>query len=214
MKALLTIAVGSGFHEIAALTHPWIEGYARQVGADFISLHTDAAAPHFEKCRIAAFLDTYDRILYMDTDIIVNDGCPDIFDQVPEDAFGAWFVNPMIPGRFADRIARVQQVLGEIGWTENYFNSGVMVLSRVHRAIFDNPGEYADDFFEQTLLNYRVQKGRYRTVDIGYRWNHTGVVQSRQRLQSHFIHYAGSAHMPGVSLIDQIRADLKALGRL
>jgi alpha-N-acetylglucosamine transferase len=214
MKAILTIAVGQAFHDIAALTHPAMAAYARRTNADFISLNTDAAEPHFQKARIAEFLKIYDRILYLDTDIVVNDGCPDLFAIVPEDRFGAWFPNPMFPGRFADRIRLVQQVLGDIGWVDNYFNSGVMLVSPAHAAAFDNLGEYRDDFFEQTLLNYRVRQDRYPTKDIGFRWNHTGAVVSPSRLQSHFIHYAGSAHMPGVDLIDQIRADLKALGRL
>jgi hypothetical protein len=229
MRAVVTIAVGQGFGEMAALTHPGISAYARRIGADFVSLNAPSqnapslnapslnapcAAPHFQKFRLASLLDLYDRILYMDTDIVVTDGCPDIFEVVPEDAFGAWFPNPMIPGRFADRIARVQEVLGDIGWRENYFNSGVMVVSRLHQPIFENPGDYADDFFEQTQLNYRVQKGRYRTVDIGYRWNHTSAVYTERRLQSHFIHYAGWAHIPGLPVIEQIRADLRTLGRL
>jgi hypothetical protein len=214
MRVILTIAVGQAFHDIAALTHPAMAAYARRTNADFIALNTDATEPHLQKARIAEFLQLYDRILYLDTDIVVNDGCPDLFDIVPEDTFGAWFPNPMFPGRFADRIRRVQQVLGDIGWVDNYFNSGVMVVSRAHAAAFENLSEYRDDFFEQTLLNYRVRKRRYATKDIGFRWNHTGAVDPSQRLHSHFIHYAGSAHMPGVDLIDQIRADLKTLGRL
>lgn len=150
MKALLTIASGASFGEIAALTHPAMGAYARQIGADFISIGTETATPHFEKFRIAEFLGLYDRILFMDSDIVITDGCPDVFELVPDNSFGAWFPNPMIPGRFADRIALAQQALGDIGWVENYFNSGVMVVSRTHRAIFENPDSYADDFFEQT----------------------------------------------------------------
>ncbi len=214
MKAILTIVSGQGFRDIAALTHPAIAAYARQIGVDFISLDADSAAPHFEKARIADFLGTYDRLLYMDTDIVVTDGCPDLFAVVPEDSFGAWFPSSLFPARFADKIVRVQQELGDIGWVETYFNSGVMVVSPRHRPVFAQLSGYRDEFFEQTLLNYRVQQGRYRSTDIGYRWNHTGAVRSSRRLKSHFIHYAGSAHMPGVDLIEQIRADLRTLGRL
>jgi len=214
MRAVLTIAAGQSFGGIAALTHPAIEDYARQIGADFISINTETGAPHFQKFRLAEFLGIYERILYLDTDIIVTEGCPDVFTIVPPDAFGAWFPNPMIPGRFADKIARAQEILGDIGWVENYFNSGVMVVSAAHRPIFENPDDYTDAFFEQTQINYRVQKGKYRTFDLGFRWNHTAVRHWDTRLQSRFIHYAGLGHTPGVSRVEQIRTDLRALGRL
>ena len=156
----------------------------------------------------------YERILFMDSDIIITDNSPDLFALVPDDRFGAWFVNPMIPGRFAENIAHVQAALGRIGWVSGYFNSGVMVLSRAHRSIFEDPQDYSDMFFEQTLLNYRVQAGRYLTFDLGYRWNHTCAVFSDRRLHSYFIHYAGPGHIRGMSRAEQIRTDLGALGKL
>lgn len=214
MRLILTIAVGPAFQEIAALTHPLIGAYARQVGADFVSINTATSLPHLEKFRMADFLGRYDRVLFIDTDIVITGNCPDLFSIVPDGAFGAWFPDPMIPGRFAGNIARVQEVLGDIGWVDGYFNSGVMVASRCHRPVFQDPEDYTDSFFEQTLLNYRVRKRGHRTLDIGYRWNHTGIICSEKRFESHFIHYAGSGHRPGLSRVEQIRADLRALGRL
>ncbi len=64
MKAILTIAAGSEFREIAALTHPLISAYARAIDADFISLNGAVARPHFAKFRIAEFLGIY-PVLFM-----------------------------------------------------------------------------------------------------------------------------------------------------
>src|ERR1700722_12134193 len=158
MKAVVTISIGDKFHRIAELTHPRMERYAQSIGADFISLNRFVASPHLEKFRLSDFLAVYDRILFLDTDIVINKNCPDIFTQVAEDRFGAWFPDAMIPGRFSEQIKRVQAVLGEIGWAKDYFNSGVMVISRIHRPIFAAPPNYSDEFYEQTLLNYRVQQ--------------------------------------------------------
>lgn len=218
MKALLTIAIGTDFQELTHLTHPAMSAYARQIGADFISLNTSDGAPVLEKFRIAEFFDLYERILFVDTDIVITGHCPDVFAFVPDSAFGAWFPNPMIPGRFADQIARAQAELGDIGWTQNYFNAGVMVASRVHRAIFENPKSEAsfvrpENYFEQTLFNYRVQKSQCQTIDLGFRWNHTNVVVDQDRFKSHFIHYAGKGHIPQLRRADQIRADLRTLRR-
>ena len=213
MKAVLTIVGGEGFAEIARLTHPAISSYARQIGADFISVNTESAKPHFEKFRISDFLRIYERILFIDTDVIITNECPDIFSIVPKDAFAAWFPNPMIEDRFLGEIMRVQSVLGDIGWRKNYFNSGVMIVSAEHRAIFQDPGSYEGEFYEQTLLNYRVQQARCKIFDIGLEWNHTCVLNSDQRFQSRFIHYAGPGHIHGLSRLDQIKADLEALRR-
>jgi lipopolysaccharide biosynthesis glycosyltransferase len=215
MKALITIVIGADYEGLARLTHPGLSAYAQQIQADFISLNTPTGVPYLQKFRIAEFLGLYERILFMDTDIVITDQCPDIFDLVPDDAFGAWFPNPMIPGRFADQIARAQSELGDIGWTQNYFNSGVMIVSRTHRAIFENAKSHEsfgrpENFFDQTLLNYLVQRSKCKTIDLGFRWNHTGVVEGRDRFRSHFIHYAGRGH----ERVDQIRADLRTLGKL
>jgi lipopolysaccharide biosynthesis glycosyltransferase len=219
VKALLTITIGNEYQEIAQLTHPGLSAYARQIGADFISLNTsDGAAPYFQKFRIADFLDIYERILFMDSDIVITDHCPDVFALVATDAFGAWFPNPMIPGRFADQIARAQAELGDIAWTQNYFNSGVMVVSRAHRPIFESAKSYIEfarpqNYFDQTLLNYLVQRNRCPTIDLGFRWNHTAVAEKQDRFQSHFIHYAGGGRVPGLRRADHIRRDLRTLGR-
>src|SRR5262249_54404349 len=136
MKALVTIATGANYQEqIARFTHPGLSAYAQQIGADFISVNTSDGPPYLEKFRLANFLDLYERVLFMDTDIVIVDPCPDVFTRVPDDAFGARFETP---GRYADQIVRAQHELGDIGWTQNYFNSGVMVVSRAHHAIFEN----------------------------------------------------------------------------
>jgi hypothetical protein len=49
MRAVITISIGDEFSRIAAMTHPLMEAYARRIGADFISLHGDAAKPILEK---------------------------------------------------------------------------------------------------------------------------------------------------------------------
>jgi len=214
MNAVVTIALGSEFQQMAAMTAPLTAGYARRIGAEFLEIGQTSTAPHFEKFRLFDLLLKYDRIVYLDTDLIVNDNCPDLFSLVPVDRFGAWFPSRMGPG-FEGAIAQAQSALGDIGWRGEYFNSGVMVVSRCHREMFATPYNYLDGFFEQTLLNYRVQKLKFPKVDIGWRCNHTGRVRHPAGwLASPVIHYAGLGHTPGVSRVEQIRRDLKLLGKL
>jgi alpha-N-acetylglucosamine transferase len=213
MNAVVTIALGPEFQQMAAMTAPLIAGYARRLGADFLQIGQPSTSPHFEKFQLHHLLLKYERVIYLDADLIVNDHCPDLFALVPADRFGAWFPSRMGPG-FEAVIAQAQAALGDIGWNTDYFNSGVMVVSRCHREMFAPPYNYLDGFFEQTLLNYRVQKLRFPVTDIGWQCNHTGRVRTPNGwLGSHIIHYAGLGHTPGVSRIDQIRRDLKLLGK-
>lgn len=88
---VLTIAVGPEHQRIAAVTHPSLRAYARRIGAEFLSIDdSTTTTPHWEKCQLARLLETYDRILYLDTDLIVRDDCPNLFDVVPPAQLGAF----------------------------------------------------------------------------------------------------------------------------
>ena len=86
-KALVTIASGEYFLRMAALTHPTLRAYAERIGADFIhwSDTSGHAIPEYKKLDVAGLLDIYDRVLYVDTDVIIRDDAPDVFDIVPTD---------------------------------------------------------------------------------------------------------------------------------
>jgi lipopolysaccharide biosynthesis glycosyltransferase len=207
MLAVVTVAIGAEFRQIAALTHPLMVDYASRIGADFVSLHTRAENPYLEKLRLRDYLCLYERVLFLDTDVLVRPDCPDLFQLVPVDGFGAWLASNHSP-RFDPEIARLQQQLGDIGWLKTYFNSGVMVVSRQHRDAFAPVTEAYDEPFDQGLLNYRVQKLGYRIFDIGHRFNHTGVASlTADRFESYIIHFAGQKQQRP----DAIRADLRHL---
>jgi lipopolysaccharide biosynthesis glycosyltransferase len=207
MLAVVTVAIGAEFREIAALTHPFMADYASRIGADFVSLHGPVENPYLEKLRLGDYLCLYDRILFLDSDVIVRPDCPDLFELVPADCFGAWLASNHSP-RFDPEIAQLQQQLGNISWQKTYFNSGVMVVSRQHREAFASVTEPHHEPFDQGLLNYRVQKLGYRIFDIGHRFNHTGVAsQTADRFQSHIIHFAGQKQQRA----NAIRADLRHL---
>lgn len=207
MLAVVTVAIGAEFREIAALTHPFMAGYASRIGADFVSLHRQAENPYLEKLRLGDYLGLYERVLFLDTDVIVRPDCPDLFQLVPADCFGAWLASNHSP-QFDREIEQLQQQLGNIGWQKTYFNSGVMVASRQHREAFAPVTASYHEPFDQGLLNYRVQKLGYRIFDIGHRFNHTGVASlTADRFESYIIHFAGLKQQR----LDAIRADLRQL---
>jgi lipopolysaccharide biosynthesis glycosyltransferase len=88
-RAVVTITVGEKFKNIAELTHPTIKNYAEKIGADFICLDEDRKfSAHWKKFELYYLLKDYDRIIYVDTDLIIRDDCPDLFEIVPEKKIG------------------------------------------------------------------------------------------------------------------------------
>ncbi len=76
---------------MANLTLPFLKYYANKIGADFIILNNvviNGTVPHYEKFQLYDLLEIYDRILYIDIDVIVTEKCPNLFDIVPIDSFG------------------------------------------------------------------------------------------------------------------------------
>ena len=87
-KAVVTIAVGERYTEMAKVTHPTLKAYADKVGAEFIVIDTPTETPHWEKFKLYELLIKYNRIIYLDTDLIVRDDCPDLFELIPESKLG------------------------------------------------------------------------------------------------------------------------------
>ena len=158
----------------------------------------------FEKNQIYELFDTYDRILRVDTDILITPTCPNVFTIVPQDKIGVVYED--IGSRKAHRrkqILNVQNALGDIKWRTGYFNSGVVLVSKEHKELFKITDKDIHIIInklsgakEQNLLNYRVKKFDYEIHELDFRFNHTRIFSeswngSQDRLDSYIIHYAG-----------------------
>jgi hypothetical protein len=90
-KAVVTVAVGKAL-EWLEISEPSMRAYAERVGAEFIKL-TDVTCPPFpegEKWQTNDLFDIYDRILFVDADIVIRPGAPNLFELVPEDHVGLY----------------------------------------------------------------------------------------------------------------------------
>lgn len=213
MNLVLTIAVGDEYQEIGYLTHPTIRAYADRIGAEFLCIDKKAIArttPHWEKFQIFYLLDKYDRILYVDTDVIIRDDCPNLFDIVPETHLGMFNEAP-----FTDRSKELmidickayKTTLDE--WRGMYYNSGVMVISQFHKTLFKKPDMEVFNFYEQSYLNMVIAKREIPMFDIGYKFNRMTCIDQytgEERHASFIIHYAGYPNLETVMFL--IRNDL------
>ena len=220
MKNLVfTIAVGDAYQKMAKSTHPSIKAYAEKIGADFFSLDTSTATtPHWEKFnQIFTLLNRYERIIYLDTDIIVRDDCPNLFDLVPKGDLGLFNEMPFTDRRDLSLIESCKDY-GLIlnNWDGKYYNTGVMVISRQHKQLFKKPEREIFNFYEQGYFNANLAKvlesvGNEMSVfNLSHYYNRMACMDKftgEERFASYIIHYAGFPNMEFI--LSLIPEDLK-----
>ena len=220
-KFVFSIAIGDDYRRISEITWPTIKRYADRIGADSMNLIKDESSfssPHWEKFLINDILCAFDRVIYLDSDLIIRPDCPDLFRLTSPAHIGAFN-----EGRYADRPEMlIRHMADRYGypmpaWDGRYFNTGVMVVSKSHKHLFEKPTiEHGDSYLEQSYINLMIALHKVPVHDIGYRFNRMGCVDesyrpSRDRLDSYILHYAGWHTQGGADkLIPRIEADLDA----
>jgi hypothetical protein len=211
---IMTIVAGDKYHEIWERSRPFFEAYADKCGADLLVLENlpdHLPSPHWAKFSIHELLKKqYDRIAFIDADILIRPDSPNIFDVVPEDQFGIFN-----EGLFTPRSVCLYEVQKAYGialpkWNgKDYFNTGVMVVSREHRHIFKITGPIKDirnSFGEQTYLNMRIMSSGVKVFHLHHNYNRMSIldkVTGLTRLASFFVHYAGEGYGPTIERMDR-----------
>jgi len=211
MKLLMTTRASAAVVAYSQISHPILIKYAKKWGAEFMIL--DQIRPHDSGGRrlmkLYGLLDEYDRIVHIDTDIIINKTCPNMFEVVPSDTVGLVFEDKgsRLKNRRA-QIAHIKRVWGgNEDWVSGYFNSAVFVVSRMHKEIFTeiNGKFWGEDFkvqgADQTHFSYQLYKQGHKYIDLGFKFNHSHMFSERwngslSRFDSYIIHYGGNAHFP------------------
>jgi lipopolysaccharide biosynthesis glycosyltransferase len=208
--ALVTLAIG--LPPAACPGLPGFAAYARRHGMDFLPI-TQAVyhlrpnwlvkrrvGVHCEKFQLFDLLARYERILFLDSDILLNPSCPNLLDIVPASHFG-WAVDDARAQALIKRQTEMQRIERKLGrlppQARPYYNSGVMVMSACHQPLFAMaPREFvAGRWPEQTLLNYRVARAgiaihtlppAFNFMPFQPDWSNPAA-----RRSAHVIHYAG-----------------------
>lgn len=200
---IYTISSGRVHGIYAQLSVPLMERYAQRCGADFKYDQEDLKYPLFGKFKVGNLLDQYDRVLYLDCDILVRPDSPDLFKIVPEDSFaafneGSWCSFDEIKTRVG-LIGTAAQMLGidtrEFQMFCHYFNGGVFLANRSHQHLFvldhDDPRLH-EITVEQNFMNLRLYASKTKTYSLpicfnamSWRWPAEYIAEN------YFIHYAG-----------------------
>jgi len=225
MKLLVSTRADENVQEQSNITHPILRDYAQRVGADFAILdHVPVSdsgdnRPHYRIMKQYELFDEYDRILQLDTDMLLHPECPNLFEAVPYEYLASVFEDK--GSRQVPRVRTMmamQQKFGDIGWRSCYINTGVFLASRIHKEIFQPiNGEYWTGFGSDDVhLMYLIQKNSFPMVELPFQFNHMTMFSepwnnSADRFKSFIIHYAGGGVFDqGVSnKIEQMKLDYK-----
>ena len=221
-RAIVTLCIGDQYNSMSTITCSRMRSYAERIGADFVVIDSsklNLSSGHYEKFQLYELLNIYDRIAFLDLDVLVLPNCPDLFALVSPECFGAFDSSKYITQQ-TQIIDSIQDILGDVTWKHNYFNSGVMIVSQQHQEVFNPNNGLLNKcasmepdlqsrffFYDQTLINYNVKRLNIPFYDIGYKFNHTTASRnSYQRFNSFIIHYPGIGHRRG-SKVQQISKD-------
>lgn len=148
-RAVVTIAAGAEAEALHAISGPLMAAYADRIGADFRVLDWPGHPlwPMSSKYAIPRALDDhlYERIVYLDADVLVPPGAVDLLKLCEPDEFGAFDELPFIrrqPQFHQEASAQQYRDAMKFPRVETlpfYFNCGVMVASRQHRDYLEAP---------------------------------------------------------------------------
>jgi hypothetical protein len=214
-RLIYTLAIGEEYKDCFDLAHNLMRAYADKVKADlYIQTESEGHAHMwFEKYSLRRHFDKYDRILYVDGDVLINPKAPNIFEEVPDDKLALFN-----EGRFGDR----KQVLFEYfnimdykgKWNEKYYNAGIMLIPKKYKFVFTPMKEHVRGYCDQDHTNYMINKHSIEVHDLSYHWNRMTLldgITGEHRLNSNFIHYAGGSLIGAHKLHDVMKKDYDEL---
>jgi lipopolysaccharide biosynthesis glycosyltransferase len=214
--------MGEDYKKISKITHPNIIKYVETLNdVDFIVLNEEynkeIISPHWAKFELFKLLNEYDRIIYLDTDLIIREDCPDLFKIVPEDMIGMYD-----EGKFINRISSLTEA--SLAYKQKmkikqvdarYYNTGVMVLSKQHKSLLAPPPEQKElGMYEQGYLNLKINNEKIKNIhELTYHYNRMELLDTltgESRLASYIVHYAGLIESYGIdNVLKNIEHDLE-----
>jgi len=206
MKLAIVTRADKLVQNITSITVPIIQKYCKRVNADFIVLDhqpdimTDDNHPHFRILKLYDLLGDYDRAISLDSDVLITKFCPNLFEEVPYDCIGTIYEDRGTrQENRRDKIKNAQILFGDISWTSGYINTGVLIVSKIHKEIFSsiNGKYYTADGSDDVHIGYQIHKLGFRIHELDYRFNHTTMFSeawngNKNRFDSFIIHYAGA----------------------
>jgi lipopolysaccharide biosynthesis glycosyltransferase len=135
----------------------------------------------------------YDEMLFLDADVLVLPGSPNIFDLFTSMAMvDDWYI-PNQDERFENWLRNNTGDLGVFDPKAAYFNSGVIGITRETAGKIDYSGPYPNmPWHDQDWLNYKIAKGKIEITQLDRAWNYRELGNPEQAIEDgHFLHFCG-----------------------
>jgi len=196
-RIILVAVSGKSVKREWALSRPGIAAYAAKVGASLVEFTDDLAAPINLMAKLVALdrLGQEGRVLLLDTDIVIREDAPDLFDMVPLDAVGVF-----IEGQVVDRAEGLRNALSWYGCeaaTPYYANTGVLLLPSelVGRFTLSAVDDvlHVDPVYEQGYFNALLHRFDFPVFNISPLFNCMPAVTPDRYGQAFFVHFAGGS---------------------
>jgi len=181
--------------------------------------------PIYEKENAFSYLDQYDQIAIVDSDIFIRDNAPNIFEELNDDTVFAGVLEKDLPitPTYLRKIAnysksQYNQIKSPTWETGNFgiefYNMGLMVFSNKIKDFLN--GETPEQFIkrpefekfvngegqwkwstDQTLLNFWVRDSGMKRQNLDWKWNSLFKAVEDDRLgEAYFVHFFLSNNLP------------------
>lgn len=233
-KCVVTITAGDLWEKVADITHGPMRAYAERIGADWLCIRDHdgilgKAHPKALKLELRRLLrEGYDRIIYIDSDCLVRDDCPDLFAEVPEEKIGLFE-----EGRFTTRGPVMQLHLRKMGmngaakseiekaekWMGcgRYYNDSVVVLSKKHAGVLSIEPWCEHKLDLSAHLNFLIHSYGHEVHLLSHRFNRMQFldhITGENPLASYILHFQGQiTHARDLAMLEGVLEQWKSVDR-
>ena len=204
-RALITWVTGIESEKIFEQTKSSMEEYSARVGAEFIIFRElpDPKHPLLTKCKIQQFFNDYDRICFVDCDVLFGPKSVNVFELVPEDRIG--IREETFENDISDKYRLTRGLVSlltqyntlEANETPHY-NSGLMVIPKKWKFILDYPFNHKNfpkhHTAEQDYIRHRIHQ---RAGDTVFKLTKKEVMLWSTDNRDEFREFRGIKHFSG-----------------
>jgi hypothetical protein len=203
--AVITAAITDAGREMHQVSGPNQKRYADRIGAQYVVIDNDNISPSYPlaaKFQVHKIQPYFDRIVFLDVDLLVKTDCPNIFDEVPVGTVG------MHDDFWHQRLwewmyKEFRELYDSQGWTEpiptklQCLNTGVVVCDKEHGDVWKPPTKPypVTHCSEQNFVNLNVHRAGYEVhllpTEFNFQWwSHKSTFHTTD---AHMLHFAGLA---------------------
>lgn len=205
-NAIVTIFSGEHGSELSRVLGGRHSLYASKCGAEYepyILTEKQFCRLMMQKMwLVSILLKQFDRVLWIDADILIHRDSPNLFDIVPPDAFSAVdecsTANDLEVYERHQHLAKTctEEGLPIPDTKGRYFNCGMFLAGKQHQSLFAPRRTLSEhNWCEQSLVNARLMLAGIKTVSLPECFNrfvYWGMKPRRFAESSYFLHYAGA----------------------